>query len=446
MTHKNNPTKSKSEEAEQQTAECADIKAQSNPPTDEVQPRMKIIEEWLAGLEERREQEERSNACSAEFYRLREYEKQIAFFHQILDDGLMDSNNAFEMLNELYSKAVHDQGGNQERDRIDSMIIKLRKLEPEAYADRAYSFLDWQITNALATGRLDALPDLTQEAVTIATQHLWIFNDLIHLLAYHNQLPTLVEMTRAAFCELQKTEPKKQSYKEFIRLAIDAEVLTYLEHHPVPASIPAALRERLEPFNSGNHVNWPRLEQDIAYLTGRKMDDYTKMQSVAEDFHKLNTLFMQYLHQQEDIPYSKAYLARLGIYQYLLNRDAGDLEIPLLHLSRFKGSWPEPPKWEHYLIPDHYSLFAYFYEIAEDNISGTYYQTAATFEMVPAWLRFLKSLNLIDTSLLQEVCSNLQGLDDKVLDIWNGSPEAAFPEATKRWSDDLRAICGKIEI
>jgi hypothetical protein len=164
------------------------------------------------------------------------------------------------------------------------------------------------------------------------------------------------------------------------------------------------------------------------------MDDVKEMQKGGDRIHHLTLLFMHYLHQQENVPYSKAYLARLGIYEYLLNLYAGDLEIPL------QGSWPEPLEWEHFLIPDHYSLYAYFHEVAEDNITGTYYQTAATFEMMPAWLRFLKSLNLIDRTVLQKVCSNLQGLDEKVGAIWIGSSEAAFPEATKRWRDDLRAV------
>ena len=83
-----------------------------------------------------------------------DYPGQIALFAQTLDEAeLMDDENAFEMLNTLKSATVeHD-----ERDRFDDFVEALRTRLPEIYARHAHDYLDWQIINALGTGRLDAV-------------------------------------------------------------------------------------------------------------------------------------------------------------------------------------------------------------------------------------------------------------------------------------------------
>ncbi len=131
-----------------------------------------------------------------EAYEALDYEGRIALFTETLDEPeLMDDEMAFEMLNTLYGPALE----RDQRDRFDGLIAALRDRLPEVYDTSAQYYLDWQVSNALATGRPDALAARVQELTDAATFDIDIFDHIVDRLAYHGQLSLLIDATRRAW-------------------------------------------------------------------------------------------------------------------------------------------------------------------------------------------------------------------------------------------------------
>lgn len=49
-------------------------------------------------------------------------------------------------------------------------------------------------------------------------------------------------------------------------------------------------------------------------------------------------------------------------------------------------------------------------------LSNQYYQAISLFELIPAWLRFLRSVNLIDSTLVDATLTQLMPLRDVLLE------------------------------
>ena len=120
---------------------------------------------------------------------------QIAIFLATLDEGALDADFAFEMLNVIYESTV----ASGERDRFDALVALLRQRLPDVYAHDAHFYADWLISNALAAGRLDALPALADELADTAGDHLDVVTRVFDQLAYHGQLAVLAAAMRRAW-------------------------------------------------------------------------------------------------------------------------------------------------------------------------------------------------------------------------------------------------------
>ena len=105
--------------------------------------------------------------------------------------------------------------------------------------------------------------------------------------------------------------------------------------------------------------------------------------------------FLGYVHHEEGISYLKGEMARSEIYKYLLERHAGELVKRPSMMERALNPdaakrMPKPRKPDHILVPDYDTLQRYFGRLM-GIINPQRYKIAATFELVPAWLRFLES-------------------------------------------------------
>lgn len=104
------------------------------------------------------------NARWEEFEAAEDCEGQIAIFQATMEDGLLDADFAFEMMDVIYQATA----ASGERDRFDALVALLRKRRPDIYAHDAHYHADWLISNALAAGHLDALPALADELANTA--------------------------------------------------------------------------------------------------------------------------------------------------------------------------------------------------------------------------------------------------------------------------------------
>ena len=64
-------------------------------------------------------------------------------------------------------------------------------------------------------------------------------------------------------------------------------------------------------------------------------------------------------------------------------------------------------------------------------------KAAATLELVPAWLRFPESRQLIDSQRRAQTMLELRGLDTELRKVWQEySPEPALQKGLDNWRDE----------
>ena len=66
-------------------------------------------------------------------------------------------------------------------------------------------------------------------------------------------------------------------------------------------------------------------------------------------------------------------------------------------------------------------------------MSGRYHQAVATFELVPAWLRFLESHHLIEADQHARTLQELRGLDTEFLKLLKTHADPALARAIEQW-------------
>jgi len=425
-----------------------------------------------------------------------DYEGQLDLFARTLDDPeLMDGEMAFEMLSHLFPETVK----HSERDRFDALVESLRERRPEVYAKEAHYCLDWQITNALVAGRDDRVPALARELAPLAGKQIDSWNRTEEMLAYHSQLPALVEAARLAWPEVRSaTDIVPWGVNEFSERGIDYELFDYVTHAPVPDSGDAALLARLKFFGK---INRARLADYLAHLTGQAdrpwaMSDFefadphsrsqanrdeepeedwdeeseANEEAVADgvdeveeeeeeekaeadepptgerNLYDLSVEFLGYLHRVEGVPYTKGELGRRELVQFIQERHAGKLEYEesmlqamQRNLDRQQGRRPPPkPKFrrfEHKLVPDRERLDRFLAGLL-GFLNQLYYRAAATFEIVPAWLRFLESRGLIAAAERASALRDLEGLAEALLKVFNNYTDDPTPrQALERWRE-----------
>ena len=361
-----------------------------------------------------------------EEFQEQDYEGQIALFTRSLDEDLIDEESAFEMLNTIYYDSV-ERG---QRDRFDALARDLRERLPEVYAYDASFYLGWQITNALVAGRMDAIPALAIEMAATAGKHLDQFMEAIDMLAYHGQQTTIVAAMQAAWPLVQRSDILDWAIDEFAESAVDSIVLDRLERGAAPDASDPELIEQLEAYLP---IDQQKLADYIALLTGSiqrewQLGDFAldrptvrgrSAQNESEvdrtqNLFDLTVEFLGYLQREESVPFSKGELGREQIQRYIAARHAGEIEHDE---QEFAGSFrskkqkqrPKATEPEHLLCPDRRTLDAYLAGLNLD-FSPQNYRIAATFELVPAWLRFLESRGLIDAGRREQTLGELSAL------------------------------------
>lgn len=387
-----------------------------------------------------------------------DYEGQIALFLQTLDDkDLMDEEMAFEMLNVIFSQSV----AHNERDRFDTLVETLQERVPEVYAHDAHYYLEWRITNALATGRLEAIPALAHTMAQTAGKDLDIFRNVMDQLAYHGQLAALVEATRTAWPLVRKSRDLMSwAIPEFAEEAANYVIFDHLEHNPAPDAADATLKERLEfylkpdPERVARHLalltdqagrRWVMSDFEFKRPRRRSRGDFAEGETarVSDDgrqsLHDLSIEFLGYLRREEGVSYTKGALACKELQRYILDRSAGEVgpDEDLFAAPFRKRAKPKAQArlLAPLLCPDRGTLDRYLGELF-NFINPHHYKAAALMELVPAWLRFLESRQLIDAQQRQKTLNELRGLDAELLKIYQQYPaDPALRRGIEHWQE-----------
>lgn len=369
------------------------------------------------------------NARWEEFESL-DYEGQIALFVRTVDEGvLMDHEMAVEMLDAIHERSL----GHGELDRFDTLLEALRVRLPEVYARGAPYYLEWRIAHALATGSGGAIPALAGALAETAGRDIDIFNKVADQLAYHGQLSPLADAFAVAWPLVKESgDVIAWGVDEFAERAGTYAIFDALEQATSADDTEAVLKSRIGVYYA---VDPDELARYIGYLGGQtrkswnidEFDFMTRPHSEATGAGKENLFyliveFLGYLRREEGVPYTKGELARQQIQQYLLERHAGRLELreSLLDAAlRTKNSNRKPPSPppDHGLCPDPETLDRYLGQLM-NFIFPQRYKAAALMELMPAWLRFLESRQLIDAAQREKTLRGLRKLADGLLKAW----------------------------
>jgi hypothetical protein len=417
-----------------------------------------------AAPEEQEEQEEREALIAekmGDFDELEDYEEQIAFFHECLEQQLIDGEAALEMLEVLYEPSMR----RGERERFDALIQELRARAPAAYAEEIMSMLEWRVTQTVVLQRTSALEPLLQELAWSAGTNPQPVLRILDPLIYRGYTDPCFQTLKQAWPAMVKGL-KQQEY-DMMDEGLDEEdededwfyhEILEMGHSIIPIAVFAYLEQ-----NQTLPVNKPLLERYIQtilpappeYFEGfiTLMLNPESFQSTLDDFapdlwdyadeeggeededaHRerppartkltdLTFVFLGHLHRDGGMAYTKAEMARNQLEHYLVQRQAGVLDSSVgggffgQFLSPIKSKEErEPP--DHMLCPDKYTLNRFIQNITGPLFTSNYYHLAAFLECLPSWLDFLEARNLLDTQRHTDTLEDLREVLDETAFIW----------------------------
>ncbi len=402
----------------------------------------------------RKETDPRIEAFNARLkdFEAADYEGKFNIFSRTLDDPeLMDGEMAFEMLQDLFRYTIE----HGERNRFDVLVKGLRERLPETYAVETSFFLRWLITNALVGARYGDVASLFLELASLAGKDIDIFNRTEEMIAYHGQLPVLVDSMRLAWPAVKSSsDVVPWGIDEFCNRAVSYELLHFADHTLKPTVQNAELLERLE-FYSG--IDSKRVSEYLAHLTSqdlkpwtmddfvlspprrnRKEEDDEEEAAIADNgiqpsgelnLYHLTIEFLGYLRRVEGVPYAKGELGRRELHRFILDRHDGKLEYreSMLQsaqrdIERRKGRRLPPKRkyrrYENMLVPDRERLDRFLAGLL-DMMNQLYHRTSVLFEIIPAWLRFIEMHGLIDAEARMQTLGDLIPLADHLRKIFS---------------------------
>jgi hypothetical protein len=398
------------------------------------------------------------------------YEDKIALFVKTLDEPrLMDDQMAFEMLDTLRQETSK----HNERDRYEALVEQLRERLPKVYAKSAHFYLENCIDNAVSAGRFERIPAFMNELAARAGRDIDTFNNVVNQLAYHNCLSTLIAAMHIGWPEVNYSgEIVPWGVDEFADQAVKFLVFDYVERHPDATTGDAELFERIRFYSQ---IDAARINKFIAILCGHPSRQWTRdaftfkpgkrqprdrygdnngikiPKPIQQYFFDLSLEFQNYLRREQNVPLTKSELGREQIINYVVERLAGKLEPRLSMLeAAFNKPKPQTRPPEFYMRGDENSVnwlcpdretFDHFLSGLFHFLNDQPYKAAATFEMMPFWLRFLEARQLLSAPLHERTLHELRHLATHLRELFRKiSADPALHAAMNIWDENAKAV------
>lgn len=373
-----------------------------------------------------------------------DYEGKIAIYVSSIDDGVMDAENAFEMLAFLHGASAR----RGERDRFDALLALLRQHLPDIYAENAQYYTSWLVANALITGRMDALPGLVETLVDTAGTELDTFSSACDQLAYYGQLHLLPPIMRRALPSMRGAGKFFDwAIDQFAREATMFAVLDYIEQTAQPDAAaldeigagfgdvdvcPGGTAQFLAHITGQANRRWSLADFDFAVHKRHKGQPQPATDQSRLNLFHLTVEFLGDLRRTKGVSYAKGELARYQIEKYLLDRHAGELDRQSQRPLNSKGK-THPAATVHPLCPDCATLDIYLGDRLHI-FAAQPYRAAALFEMIPLWLRFLETHGLLDPAQREVELSEMRELAPDLLTVLDKfSSDPALQLVLKHW-------------
>ncbi len=322
-------------------------------------------------------------------FRKHDYANRALLFEQSVREGPIDASTARDMLALLRDECIR----RNERDRFDALLAALRRTRPGVYEAHELEYVRWAIADAVAIPRYDLLGVRAREMAAMAGKHPDAFRQMADLLAYHDQLDILLKALRVAWRQVRDSVSPPQ-VEGFARQVRDCELFDYLEHTRQPKAKDKDLLARLNAYGPDDRQDLPGR---IAHLTGQAHVRTPPAGAGDPQLPLLRAEFTGHLRRDAHLSWCRADLAARAIADCLAGGDA--------------------------LMPSRAALDACLRRLLAPP-APLHYAAAACLEMLPAWARFLASVELAPTAEaalaeLTPVCAKARkslaaGLDDRV--------------------------------
>ena len=373
------------------------------------------------------------------------YEKQWALVTNTLaeEPELFDDEMVFEVTNDLFPKAV-DAG---EIARYKQLLDQLEEIVPEAYIKELGYILEWRIQIALIEGEEAALERYFYQFSPLAGDKLDTYYRVIPALAYHGKLEILYQGMRQArpyVAEGGGLVP--WANEEFMAKLADLEILYQADRKPDLRPDDPILQQHFEEYE--RTIEPEKLFPPLDYYTGRKTPAWTAADFIISKSRKekdkvnanyacLFAAFTRYAHLEEKIALTKAKMMTDELEDYFELRHKGELDETGSDYGRRKNRKRKQKTKQivsnHPLCPDAPTLDTFMARLM-GFMSFRYYEGAALFELMPAWLRFLTKYDLLDEETRQWVGQSLSYLKGYLVQIADSQlSDPAVKENLKAW-------------
>ena len=267
---------------------------------------------------------------------------------------------------------------------------------------------------------------MVRQAAESAARDLTAYEAMVDMLAYHGETAVLVELQRQAAPHIQANPAATaRRRQELVAQATDTLIFQYVESGGADLAALQAALELYMPVDEA-HLDW-----FVAILRGKRAYQWqlshfvvenmteARQQVAAQNTAVFMLAFLGYLCVQEQIPLSKGDFMRQLWPLYLVERRTGQLEERLDMAAVIRGQRPRPvirPR-PHPLCPDKVTLEQYLTKLLNYQVRP--YKAAAVFTLIPAWLRFLQSCQLIDPTQQSAVRAELKSMADDLAAYWS---------------------------
>jgi len=386
----------------------------------------------------------------------RTYEGRIELFlENVGDREKMAQGTAYEMLAAITGEAM----GRRDWDRINSLVGALRERQPAVFEVDAPFYLRWMMITALAAGDAERLRACARDLGERGGKDVDTTYNAISLLAYHGQLPAILDLMRLAWPKVQEA-PGLMSWvvPEFAAMLRLYEVLDYLEHTASPDASDPELLRRLEFDEDFEPGNLPTALDDLSgratrvwtlddFKVSRCRDEYGDerpgwklTRAAQENLNALCNQFVAYLHGR-GMSYTRADLGASELHNYVPMRLAGELrerESMLESVARARAGRPKPRYALHLpdnvLCPDSETLDVFLGHLLHF-INPQCHKAAAAMEVVPAWLSFLQERGLLDAETAADALPEMKELSATLANLLEAqSSDPLLGPALRNWA------------
>ena len=355
-------------------------------------------------------------------------------FREALASEEMDGEAAVEMVSAI--RGLLDTSEPQDRARYAELVEELRAEAPDVYRQQAVYYQRDLVSDAVAAGQWDDIPQLLLPFAEQLASDLDTFSQIIDQLRYQGRLQILIQVMTRAWPEVRDAEGLVPwAADEFADKLMRLQLFHYLETSDDPRADDPKLLEATAPYGEWEEV-W--LERIIRHLTRErsgvseaassawKMADFGPEVDADQWQEKLSSLLLEFLadRRRVGVPYSRGDMAQMVLRDILMRQlsvPAEPFEIEMKGQAGGKrggrretvipAPLPLVPRRE-LLDKELVDLFPMF--------GARPYHAAALMELLPPYLRFLARLGLIHLAQMDAALKELRLLSPSVQKMIRG--------------------------